>query len=92
MPEGRMGKTLIRFLRHHKRKVKMDEYKGEERRQYAHLSDEQVERIAERAAEVALERVYTNVGKSVVKSFLWLVGAGALAVAAWLNGSGHLKI
>lgn len=70
----------------------MDEYSGQERRQYPHLSDEQVERIAERAAQVALERVYTSIGKSVVSKFLWFVGAAALAVAAWLNGSGHLKL
>ena len=70
----------------------MDEYQGPERRLYPQLSDEQVERIAERAAEVALERVYTSIGKSVVSKFLWLVGAASLAVAAWMNGSGHLKL
>lgn len=70
----------------------MDEYQGPERRLYPQLSDEQIERIAERAAEVALERVYTSIGKSVVSKFLWLVGAASLAVAAWMNGSGHLKL
>lgn len=74
------------------RKVKMNEYDGPERRQHPHLSEEQIERIAERAAEVALERVYTSIGKSVVQKFLWLVGAGALALAAWLNGAGHFTI
>jgi hypothetical protein len=38
-----------------------------------------------------LERVYTQIGKSVVSKLLWLVGAAALAVAAWLNGHGILK-
>ena len=61
-------------------------------RQFPQLSDDQIERIAERAAQVALEKVYTSIGKSVVSKFLWLVGAGALAVAAWMNGSGHLKL
>lgn len=70
----------------------MDDYQGPERRQNPTLSDEQIERIAERAAEVALEKVYTSIGKSVVSKFLWLVGAGTLAVAAWLNRSGHLKL
>lgn len=70
----------------------MDEYQGPERRQFPQLSDEQIERIAERAAEVALEKVYTSIGKSVVSKFLWMVGAATLAVAAWLNGSGHLKL
>ena len=70
----------------------MDEYQGPERRLYPQLSDEQIERIAERAAQVALEKVYTSIGKSVVSKFLWLVGAASLAVAAWMNGSGHLKL
>lgn len=70
----------------------MDEYDGAERRQYPHLSEEQIERIAERAAEVALERVYTSIGKSVVNKFLWICGAGALALAAWLNGAGHWPV
>jgi hypothetical protein len=64
-------------------------YEGPERR--SGLSDEDVERIAERAAEKALERVYTQIGKSIVHKFLWLIGAASLAVLAWLNGSGHLK-
>lgn len=55
----------------------------------AQLTAEQIEAIAERAAEVALERVYTQIGKSVVNKFLWVVGAAGLAVAAWLNGAGH---
>lgn len=70
----------------------MDEYHGPERRQQPVLSDEQIERIAERAAEVALEKVYTSIGKSVVSKFLWLCGAAALAITAWMNGAGHFPI
>ena len=66
-------------------------YKGEERCAHPTLSDDQIERIAERAAEVALERVYTQIGKSVVLKVLWLLGAASLAVVAWLNGAGHFK-
>lgn len=69
----------------------MDEYTGPERRTNTQLSAEQIERIAERAAEVALEKVYTSIGKSVVNKVLWMVGAASLAVAAWLNGAGHFK-
>ena len=67
------------------------QWKGEERRAYPNLSDEQIEAIAERAAEVALERVYTQIGKSVVSKILWIFGAAGLAVAAWMNGAGHFK-
>ena len=54
------------------------------------LTEAQIEAIAERAAEVALERVYTQIGRSVVNKVLWLVGAGALALAAWFHGNGKL--
>lgn len=59
-----------------------------DRRKETGLTDEQIEAIAERAAEVALERVYTQIGKSVVQKFLYLVGAAALAVYAFLKGKG----
>ena len=59
-----------------------------ERRNSLTLTDEQIEEIAERAAEVALERVYTQIGKSVVQKCLYLVGAAALAVYAFLKGKG----
>jgi hypothetical protein len=63
-------------------------YNGPERR--GPLSDEQIELIAERAAEKALEKVYASVGKSVVHKILWLVGAAALALAAYLKGVGKI--
>lgn len=52
------------------------------------LTEEQIEKIAERAAQVALENVYTEIGKSVVSKFLWVLGAGALAALAWAKGKG----
>jgi hypothetical protein len=63
-------------------------YNGPERR--GPLSDEQIELIAERAAEKALEKVYASVGKSVVHKILWLVGAAALAAAAYFKGIGKI--
>lgn len=52
------------------------------------LTPAQIDEIAEKAAEKALEKVYTNVGKSVVSKFFWVVGALCLALAAWMNGKG----
>ena len=63
-------------------------YLGPERRKHEHLTDEQIEQIAERAAEVALEKVYTQIGKSVVSKFLWIIGAASLAVLAYFKGKG----
>lgn len=59
-----------------------------ERRTRPHLSEEQIEQIAERAAEVALEKVYTQIGKSVISKFMWLVGAATLAIFAYVKGKG----
>lgn len=66
------------------------DYQGPERRASFPLTEEQLEAIAERAAEKALEKVYASIGKSIVQKFLWLVGAAALALAAWMKGSGKI--
>ena len=54
------------------------------------LSDDQIEAIAERAAEVAFKKIYEEVGKSVVKKIFWIVGAGALFLLMWLGSNGQL--
>lgn len=66
------------------------DYQGPERRTGPSLTEEQIDLIAERAAERALEKVYAQIGKSIVQKFLWLVGAASLAVLAWMKGSGKL--
>ena len=55
------------------------------------LTDEQLEAIAERAAEKALAKVYEEVGRSTVRLALWILGAGVLAALAWLGATGKLK-
>ena len=47
-----------------------------------YLTEADIERIAEKAAERALEKVYSQVGRSIVTRFLWLVGALVLGFAA----------
>lgn len=54
------------------------------------LTDDQIEAIAERAAEVALNKVYTEVGKSVLKRMAWLTGAAVIGLALWLAGHSSL--
>lgn len=66
-------------------------YEGRERRKPVVISDEQVEAIAERAAEIALEKVYTQVGKSVISKIMWIFGTTAIALAVWLAGNGKLN-
>lgn len=67
-------------------------YSGPERRTQAHLSDEQIEDIAEKAAEKAIEKltgdVYKAVGKGVVSKLLWIVGACAIGFWLWIKKQG----
>ena len=55
------------------------------------LTDEQINHIAEKAAEVAFKKIYEEVGRSVVKKIFWIVGAGALGLLFWMSGNGTLK-
>lgn len=54
------------------------------------LTDEQIELIAERAAEVAFQKVYQEVGKTVLTKLAWLVGAAVIGLAMWLAGNNSL--
>jgi hypothetical protein len=54
------------------------------------LTDEQIETIAERAAEVAFKKIYEEVGKSVLKKLAWLTGAAVIGIALWLAGHNSL--
>lgn len=54
------------------------------------LTDAQIEAIAEKAAEVALNKVYTEVGKNVLKKLAWLTGVAVLGLAMWLSSHGSL--
>lgn len=54
------------------------------------LTEAQIDAIAERAAQVALNKVYTEVGKNVLKKLAWLTGAAVVGLAMWLSGHGSL--
>jgi hypothetical protein len=62
---------------------------------FSPLSDAQIERIAERAAEKAVakitDRVYRDVGKNVIQKLFWVVGVVAVALFFWLNSKGLIK-
>lgn len=52
------------------------------------LTDEQIEAIAERAAEVAFEKIYKEVGKSVLTKLAWMAGAAVVGLFIWAGGHG----
>jgi len=49
------------------------------------LTDEQIEAIAERAAEVAFEKIYKEVGKSVLTRLAWMAGAAVVGLFMWVG-------
>ena len=62
---------------------------------FSPLTEEQIEEIAERAANKAVARltdhVYREVGKNVVEKFVYVVGAISVALFLWLQGKGLIK-
>jgi hypothetical protein len=61
---------------------------------YGPLTQRQAENIADLAARRAQERMYAEIGRSVVAKALYTIGAACIAAAAWLNGwfsIGHAK-
>lgn len=54
------------------------------------LTKEEMETIAELAANKAYDRFYLAVGKSITKKILWVLGAGVAAVWWFIEG-GHFK-
>lgn len=56
------------------------------------LSDEDIDLIAEKAAEKALEKVYLEVGKTVVKKIFWIFGVVTIVILTWLSGTGKISL
>lgn len=61
-------------------------YDGPERR--ATLTEEQIDIIATKAAEKAMEKVYADVGKGLVKKLTWIIGAAFVGLLLWMGGKG----
>lgn len=64
----------------------------QERRIHSRLTDEELEEIARRAAEIVQSEFYVAVGKNVISKALYVVGAALLAAAAYLDGAGKVKL
>lgn len=67
-------------------------YSGVDRRRTPTLSDEQIEHIAQRAAELAVAKmtteIYASVGKSIIQKIFWGVG---VVVTAMVVGNISIK-
>ncbi len=51
------------------------------------LTTDDIEVIAERAADKALEKVYADIGQSLVKKTIWAAGTIVLVIAFWITNS-----
>ena len=63
---------------------------GEERQPFGGLTDVEIDAIVERVTERVVENFYAEVGRNVVKKFLWLVGIVVVGLATWLGLTGKL--
>ena len=61
----------------------------------ANLPEEQIDQIAEKAAEKAIEKltshVYQEVGKSVVSKLFYIIGACAVGLYLFLKSKGVVQ-
>ena len=68
----------------------MDDSQIEEKRDSLSLSNHQIEAIAVRAADLVMDRMYVEIGKSVVKKFFLIVGILTVGLTAYLAGKGYI--
>ena len=65
------------------------QWDGKERRSYVVLSPDQIEELLTAAAEAgstaALNKIYAEIGQSLVKRTLLIIGALLAAILAWVN-------
>jgi tetrahydromethanopterin S-methyltransferase subunit G len=54
------------------------------------LTEAQIDAIVDRAVEKTFNRVYQEVGKSILTKLAWLTGAAVVGLAMWLGGHNSL--
>jgi hypothetical protein len=64
----------------------MNEWNGDERRSHPPISEELMEKIAEKAAKKVMDNVYREVGRSLITKVVWAAGVIGVGVAMYLSG------
>lgn len=54
------------------------------------LTEAQIDAIAEKAARKALQIVYAEIGRNVLRKLAWLTGVVVIGLAMWLAGKNAL--
>jgi hypothetical protein len=70
--------------------LELEEEDGPPARISIHLTEEQLDDIADRAVKKAFDKIYAEVGKSVVRKIIWLAGLAVVGFALWLAGKDAL--
>lgn len=55
------------------------------------LSEAQMDLIAEKAADRALQKIYADIGQNLLKKMAWFAGVIFISLALFLAGKGALK-
>jgi hypothetical protein len=56
-----------------------------------HLTEAQIDKIVDRAVTKVFERIYAEVGKSVIRKLAWGAGLVVTGLLLWLGGKGVIK-
>lgn len=56
-----------------------------------HLSESEIDLIAERAAEKAIVKVYEQIGRSVAEKVFWFIGVVVVGMLVLVSGKGILN-
>lgn len=62
----------------------------EDHERHLPITDAQLDHIVERAVDKVFERIYTEVGRSVLKKLAWAVGLAVTAFVVWIVGKDGL--
>ena len=54
------------------------------------LTEAQIDAIVDKAVEKTFNRVYQEVGKSILTKMAWLTGAATIGLFMWLGGNNSL--
>lgn len=66
------------------------DYTGPERRRALRITDQDIERIADRVAVILQTRLYAEVGRSVLRRAVVALGLIVLGFLAWLGATNRL--
>lgn len=62
-----------------------------EERRLVRISEDQLDYIIKGVKKQAMDEIYADIGKGVVKRVLWMLGFGGAGFTAYLAAKGYIK-